>query len=124
MRKSIKFLKIYLPPVLIYGLISLASHLPGSRFPSGIPDFLPHFIEYGVLSFFFMRMFQGRARLRIITAGLISLLLLAALDEFHQYFIPTRYFSLKDLFADLLGIMTGIGWYVKLSVKRKMDALL
>lgn len=62
--------------------------------------------------------------MRIITAGLISLLLLAALDEFHQYFIPTRYFSLKDLFADLLGIMTGIGWYVKLSVKRKMDALL
>ena len=107
---------------MIYGLISLSSHLPSSRFPSGIPDFLPHFIEYGVLSFFFVRMFQGKASLKTIAAGLITLLLLAALDEFHQYFVPTRYFSLKDLLVDFFGILAGIGLYVKLSARKKRDA--
>ena len=95
----------------------MGSHLPSSRLPSGIPDVIPHFIEYGVLAFFFIRMFGQKINVRIFFSSLVFLLCLAALDEFHQYFVPSRFFSLKDLAVDGLGILVGIGVYIKLSSK-------
>lgn len=69
------------------------------------------------MAFFFIRMFQQKINLKILISGLVFLLCLAALDEFHQYFVPTRFFSLKDLAVDGLGILAGMGVYIKLSCK-------
>jgi VanZ family protein len=38
----------------------------------------------------------------------LQLVLSAALDEFHQYFVPGRYASVKDVMIDTAGGMAGL----------------
>jgi VanZ family protein len=68
-----------------------------------------HFIEYFILGILLFMGFKDINRLKQ-TFG-ISLLLgviYAATDEIHQYFIPGRAMSIKDVFIDSLGVLTGL----------------
>jgi len=100
----------YVPFFFVYSIIFYLSSRTVSELPSSIPDVIPHFIEYFVLSFFFMRIVRTANKKNILFL-LIFLLLLAFLDEVHQLFVPTRFFSIKDVFMDLLGITFGIILY-------------
>jgi len=47
---------------------------------------------------------------------------IGAVDEFHQYFVPTRQPALDDLLADAFGVFGGLwGWH-RLAMKRACRA--
>ncbi len=98
--------------------IFFLSSRPASTFPDVVPDIIPHFIEYLVLAYFTLRAFgQNTTRKQMILCTVL-LLILAVLDEVHQYFVPTRFFELKDILVDLTGILTGMFLFQKIKAKR------
>ena len=71
---------------------------------------IAHFMEYmtvGFLSFGIVVMWSDRLRKWFLIV-LGQLVISAALDEFHQYFVPGRYASVKDVLIDTAGGVTGI----------------
>lgn len=105
------------PPILVYGAIYYFSSRPASSLPDIAPDYVSHFIEYAILGFFFMRMVlydtkMTEVTLRPVLFSLPVMVLLALLDEVHQYYVPTRHFELKDILVDTVGILVGVGLYL------------
>lgn len=109
---------------LIFGLSSIPG-IPGKgfRLPQG-SDKVIHFFEYAVLAYLLCRgLSYGRADPGI-SHGVASLALAAGIaltDEYYQSFIPGRDASIFDLFADLLGIITGnaLYYFVKVTSWRR-----
>jgi len=110
------FLFRIFPFLMIYFIIFYLSSKTVSELPSNIPDIIPHFTEYFFLSFLYMRIPRSKSN-KVIAFALFFLILLSLLDEYHQLFVPTRFFSLKDLLIDLTGIITGIYFYFKTEFK-------
>ncbi|MGH9340608.1 MAG: VanZ family protein [Acidobacteriota bacterium] len=102
---------VYWIPAIVYALLIYAlssqSHPPGVEVA---PDYVLHFIEYGV---FALTVIWGSTRglrltltaSRAATAWLITSLY-AATDEIHQFFVPERHASGQDFTVDLLGAFT------------------
>lgn len=71
---------------------------------------IAHFAEYmavGLLSFGIALMWiKGTAR--GVAIVFLQLVVSAGLDELHQYFVPGRYSSLRDVMIDTAGGMTGV----------------
>jgi len=102
-------------PMLVWGILvgycalvfvgSSISQVP--RELSKIPDYVLHFIEYFIMGFLANLAFRTRPlSFRIGMASVIATLFCVAYavsDEFHQYFVKSRYASLPDIGADLLG---------------------
>jgi VanZ family protein len=105
--------------LLLYLGISLLSSLPGSALPARIPDIIPHFCEYALLGFFFMRMFSAPLTLKTVAGAFAALILLGLLDEWHQAFVPGRVCSLKDLLFDAAGGFAGITACLLIAGRRK-----
>jgi VanZ family protein len=73
---------------------------------------LAHLCEYGILGSLFagsflpvigeVRKFGGKGRSLYLTC-ILTVFILAALDEFHQYFVPGRYASVWDVLLDTFG---------------------
>jgi len=103
----------YLPPVIIYMVIFYLSSQPASTFPDVVPDIVPHFIEYFVLAYFTLRAFGKNATRKQMVLCTAILLILAVLDELHQYYVPTRFFELKDILVDLTGSLSGMFLFLK-----------
>lgn len=103
----------FLPPVIIYMVIFYLSSRPASTFPDVVPDIVPHFIEYLVLAYFTIRAFGKNVTRKQIILCTVILLILAVLDELHQYYVPTRFFELKDILTDLTGSLTGMFLFLK-----------
>jgi VanZ family protein len=97
--------------LLIYAGISLMSSLPASSLPTGIPDFIPHGIEYALLGFFFIQVFFAPLRPATLALAFLLLALLGLLDEWHQLSTPGRVFSLLDVLYDGLGASLGLVIY-------------
>ena len=91
--------------------ILLMTSIPGSDLPSvGVPyaDKLVHLGLYavlGALSALAMGAAARRGRVVVLTLGLIALF--AAVDEWHQRFIPGRSTDAIDWIADVAGATTG-----------------
>lgn len=60
------------------------------------------FLSFGIAALWIERLWKG------IGIVILQLLVSGVLDEFHQYFVPGRYASLKDVMIDTAGGMTGI----------------
>ena len=80
----------------------------------GIKTFDPfpfyHVCEFGLLSLLLMYAFYDKNCIEFIISVSI---LYAIFDEFHQYFVPHRYFDLNDVFHDVVGSILGIiGYFV------------
>ena len=74
-------------------------------------DYLIHFCEYGSLSFLAFLSFvepDFKVRFRKFILISLSLIAFAVLDEFHQKLIPGRAFNVKDIWGDIMGIVTAI----------------
>jgi VanZ family protein len=96
------------PALLYLVFIWLVSDRPGDSLPTGIDDRIAHFAEYFLLMLlvtFALTAFDPERILRrtLLEAGGFSFAW-AILDEAHQYFVPGRFASLKDVAFDLLGI--------------------
>jgi len=111
----------YAYPILalvITGLIVYLSSIPdlaivraGSKADQILSN-LAHIPAYGILTFMWLKSFNGslRHRSRAVFNGLIliGLLLFSITDEIHQSFVPGRTASALDVGLDLLGIFLGL----------------
>lgn len=85
---------------------------------------LAHFTEYmcvGLLSYRIVSMwYQPKWKGRTIV--LLQVFISGALDEIHQYFVPGRYASFKDVLLDTAGGLAGIALLsVWLDVRKKIS---
>jgi len=93
-------------------VITLLSHQPSLPVPGGLPDWVAHGAEFGVLAALLIRALRlsGRRPAPVLGALVVAACALAgALDEFHQSFVPGRDATLRDVVADTTGaaIVTG-----------------
>ena len=85
-------------------------------------DKILHFLEYGLVGFLlavgFFNAFTFSASMKsVLTFG--SGLILAILDEWHQFFVPLRKSDALDILADAAGLAFGIFVFRILSGRRK-----
>jgi len=93
-------------------LITVLSHQPSLPVPGGMPDWVAHGTEFGVLAALLIRALglSGRRLTPVLGALVVAACAFAgALDEFHQSFVPGRDAEVKDVVADTTGaaIVTG-----------------
>jgi VanZ family protein len=107
-----KLLKLWLPVFAWCWLIFYFSGISSLQTPWGLWDQvlrkIAHITEYFVLTLLLYRAFKGafipnRINLFFLP-GTLSFLY-AVSDEIHQYFVPTRGPSAKDVLIDCLGII-------------------
>jgi len=100
----------YRAPALGYAaLIFLMSSIPGSDLPD-MPfisfDKIVHAIEFGLFGMLLFRAFRFPLSLPypyLLTLGVG--VPYAALDEFHQLFVPGRSCDIRDFIMDILGLI-------------------
>jgi VanZ family protein len=71
-------------------------------------DYLIHFCEYGLLTFMAFLSFAGnefKITYKKYILLILSLILFAVLDEYHQKLIPGRSFNIKDILSNVTGIL-------------------
>jgi VanZ family protein len=71
-------------------------------------DYLMHFCEYGLLAFLTFLSFaedEFRIGFRKAVIIIVSLMLVAFLDELHQKLIPGRTYNINDILSNLTGIV-------------------
>ena len=67
-----------------------------------------HFMEYTMLGLILMLTARTFLTSHQKSAALLTGAVYAALDEFHQYFVPGRACQVRDVLIDYSGIVTGI----------------
>jgi len=104
----------YWLPIIIYCLaIFIQSSLPVSESLPAIPhlDKLLHAGAYALLGFLFYRAFQTtqipKTRVLLLLISALSASAYGISDELHQYFVPSRTFSLADMLANSVGSFIG-----------------
>jgi len=109
--------------LLIIGLSSL-NQVTVSKFSWGIEDFLLHATEYhllGVTLIWAMLRDKPWHELKSSYRLAVSLgALIAIADEFYQSFVPSRFSSVEDVVADVLGVILSI---ITFSLIMKIPAL-
>lgn len=94
------------------GIIFLLSSIPDLK--SGLDeDFIlrkiAHITEYWILTYLLLRAFNVTFAVSPKTIVLVSILtavIYAMTDEFHQQFVPGRHGCLQDVFIDSIGIIS------------------
>ncbi len=109
------------PPVLWAAFILVMTSIPGAQLPrvnvAGL-DKVVHFAFYGVLGWTALRAFApkgGATRGAVLVVAAIAIF--AALDEWHQQFIPGRSMETADWMADVSG--AALGLVVAVSARRR-----
>lgn len=97
------------PPILWVVLIAIGTSWPRIQVGSDtLPtDKIVHFTMYGVLAALVLRATMTWQRPRTFVAVVLGLVLLGAVDEWHQSFIPGRSMSFADWIADSAGALLG-----------------
>lgn len=91
-------------------LILLGSSIPGNNMPRALEltsDKILHFIEYFILGWLSYRAYHSKFKNPVLFLTLFGIMF-GCLDEFWQSFIPGRYPSHYDVFADGIGVICGI----------------
>ena len=107
-------------PVVLWAAIILTGTSVPSVPDAGPPgsDKLVHFGMYAVLGLLAMRAAWEGGGPRTIVMTLAGVALFAAVDEWHQHFIPTRSADMADWVADVAGATVGIGSLAALKLRR------
>jgi len=91
---------------LILSIISYVSSIPGSSMGTRLPwmSVAYHFSIFAIFAFFLLIILYKKklVKKQIFVVLLISLLV-AVLDEFHQYFVPLRSAGIEDILIDFSG---------------------
>ncbi len=113
--------------ILIGIEIFVFSSIPGSPLaggPSvvGIPE-LYHFIIFFLFNFFLFISIKGKAKINkkylLIVLGLS--MSYAILDEVHQFFVPSRFADIGDIFTDFAGIFSSTILYLLVILKGRLS---
>lgn len=108
------FLFYWLPPLsfmmIIFIMSSRQSISVGKSYEVNFVTFKSlHIFEYAVLYFLlfraYYRSFKKGNKTSIFVIAIITTLLYATFDEFHQTFVPTRSGALRDIGIDSIGIV-------------------
>jgi VanZ family protein len=95
---------VFFSSLLALAVLSLA---PGEALPdTGVSDKLEHFAAYGVLSLMGMYAYPDKSRLWWVITGLV---LYGISLETLQILVPSRFFSIGDIIANTLGVLSGYG---------------
>jgi len=110
-------------PVVVWAAVILIStSLPGQAVPPGPPgiDKAVHFGAYAVLGVLGVHAAAGMrtAPVRTIVMVLLTTAAFAAIDEWHQGFIPGRYPDVADWVADVAGATIGVGTMALFTFRR------
>ena len=101
----------WLPPAAWAACILIATLIPGAHIPRvNVPEFdkMVHFVFYAVFAWLMFRALESPSAGRRVITVLLAIAVFAALDEFHQRFIPGRYMDEADWMADMAGAMIGL----------------
>ena len=111
-------------PAGVYAiLISSLSHLSHPPGGDSAPYYLLHFIEYGLFAVTVLigitRMFKAELGLKQMVITLLIVVIYAAIDEYHQTFIPRRDGSLRDWISDAVGafVFVSVIWFLQKQIK-------
>ena len=101
-------------------LISYMSSVPGDNLPDlGVvgADKFTHFIEFLVLGILLARAILGQnLKISLFWAIALSIIIgvfYAAIDEWHQVFIPGRQVDILDFAANIFGMIVGTLLYLR-----------
>jgi VanZ family protein len=108
---KLKTLKPFIPAYVFACLILIGSSIPTDKLNQEIlsSDFVTHFVAFFFLAILFgvgcvrskkMKLWCAKTAAAAFFVGVLA--------EVIQLFLPYRYFSLKDLGADFLGIITAL----------------
>jgi len=100
----------WLPPLIWAGVILFVTSVPGTAVPRQIGpyDKVVHFSIYALFAVFLTRdLEQSVGRWRATIVAVVIAIAFAAVDEWHQGFIPGRSTDIADWRADSLGAATG-----------------
>lgn len=103
------------PPALWAAFILLLTSIPGSDIPHVSfmsfrdSDKLVHGTMYAIFAFLAVRSLlrAGRPLLQAVLVVMLGIAIFAALDEWHQQFIPGRSMDVFDWLADISGATIG-----------------
>jgi len=127
-------MKIYLPPLMLMGLIFISSSIPmdgESEHLKFLMELKPtvqnllHIPLFGLLAYLWLNALTKNgcpAKKKLIVTIIITVSY-GLLDEFHQSFIPGRYASLSDIILNIIGIITGAVIYFQLQSRRNLKDL-
>ena len=113
MRRFHNLIWFWLPPIGYMAAIFFVSALPNPNLGVDTPDYILHALEYFLLTLLLIRLCLSRHGFETefavwqqacLTGALIALIYSLS-DEIHQYFIPGRHCSLRDMLADSVGIL-------------------
>ena len=110
-----KIFKLWVPVVVWAGVIFYFSAIPYLKTNLEYDFFLrkiAHILEYLILTFFLYRALKGSFNLnalRLFVYPFALSFIYAMSDEIHQYFVPGRSCSFKDVLIDTVGIL---GFYI------------
>jgi len=101
------------------GIIFYLSSLPGDllekEFGLGIDQSIKHFVEFTILGILMANIFWQFSRRTAFHRYLVAFSSSSAfstfygvLDEFHQYFVPTRYCTVFDMLVNIVGSIAGV----------------
>jgi VanZ family protein len=105
---------VYIPLVIYWLILFVATSLPVERLPSiGFTDKINHFIAYFILAVLvnLTLIYQRKSRFlfeKATVATIVICLFYGALDELHQMMVPGRFAETMDWVADALGAVAGI----------------
>lgn len=109
--------------ILIFYLSSLPNETlnPKSIIGMDIPHVLMHVVEYSILgvlmaqvaTYFFDKAFS------IFYSSFMFSAFYGVLDELHQFFVPTRYCTLIDVYSNVIGSVAGILLFLALIRHKK-----
>ena len=85
---------------------------------TGYLSYIYHFTAFSYLALFLLiSLTKGNSAKNLIIIGIIIAIIYGILDEIHQYFIPGRYPSFKDILINSLGILITSIAYVNYHIK-------
>jgi hypothetical protein len=67
-----------------------------------------HFVEYGLITFLFYRVWRPRDDASMLVLPLIAGLAVGTLEEWLQWFIPGRVGDMRDVFLNIVAIICGL----------------
>lgn len=114
-KKIIEFFEKHKRISFIFILFILAamwyfSSLPGNS--TSIPRFswtpiVYHFAIFSSFAFFFLAIITKKEiKIREFSITILISLIVAILDEFHQYFVPFRSVTIEDILIDMTGVIS------------------
>ncbi|MBS3086361.1 VanZ family protein [Candidatus Pacearchaeota archaeon] len=120
LEKNKRFSIIFM--VLMAVEIFVISSIPGRDFPAvGIdPSLAYHLIVFFLFNFFLILSIIGKKNVKVkyLVLSIVFSIIYAVLDEIHQFFVPLRLPSVRDVLIDAAGVSLSTITY--LYYKRKI----